>query len=42
MNGDPTFTELGYRRVRIHAHLHNQAINCLSELHYAMNGELSN
>ena len=20
MNGDPTFTELGFRRVRIHAH----------------------
>jgi hypothetical protein len=39
MNGDPTFTELGFRRVRIHAHLHNQAITCLSERHYAMNGD---
>jgi len=40
MNGDPAFTALGFRRVRIHAHLHNQAITNLSERHYVFDDDL--
>ncbi len=39
MNGDPTMDWRVFRRVRIHAHLLTYANQCLTERHYAMNGD---